>query len=109
MVGRVKLSVIRLDDVLSPFQEGGLVEGVLRRCAFAVTDQCLVWNLQWRGKEDFSEGFDVFQSVMSFKLVGKQGFINIAQLVSCRLQRAVRLISQDLQYWQTRQITLSFR
>ena len=41
-----------------------------------------IWTLQWSGKEDFSEGFDVFLSAMSVNLVRKQGFINIAQLVS---------------------------
>ena len=60
LVGRVKLPVIGVDGILASFQEGGLFEGVIRRCTFAVTDQCLVLNLQWSGKEDFSEGFDVF-------------------------------------------------
>jgi len=64
LIGRVKLSVIRLDGILSPFQDGGLVKGVVWRCTFAVTDQCLVWNLQWSGKEDFSKRFVVFQSIM---------------------------------------------
>ena len=56
LVGRVKLPIIWVDSILASFQEGGLFEGVIRRCAFAVTDQRLIWN----GKEDFSEGLDVF-------------------------------------------------
>ena len=37
-----------------------------------------IWTLQWSGKEDFSEGFDV---VLSVNLVRKQDFINITKLV----------------------------
>ena len=40
-LGRVKLPVIRVDGILASFQEGGLFEGVIRRCTFAVTDHAV--------------------------------------------------------------------
>ena len=59
------------------------------------TDQCLVWNLQWSraGKEDFSEGLDVFQSVMSVKLVKKTGFHK--NRPTCLLQAAKGLFGSS--------------
>ena len=38
---RVFNYVIRLDGILFSFK------GVIRRCKFAVIEQCFVWNLQW--------------------------------------------------------------
>lgn len=77
---RIFSSVIRLDGILFS------LESVIWQCKFHVIDQCFIWNLHWSGEEDFSQSFDIFQSIMSVKLGRKQGFVHIVQLISWRLQ-----------------------